>query len=228
MVKKNEGNLKKAMNELLGIDGAEKRSEVQAGGAEEREEEAEPEREPDSPVSEEPEQRVQVPSAAGVDMASGRGTQVRAESFAMPVMDTPKMESVITSDVIIEGNVRSGSNLKILGEIVGDVACEGQITLTGNITGDVRASSLRFNSGNIQGNVTVVNDVTVEKQSHIKGDITAGSLIFNGSAEGNLMISQNMELRESSVVIGNVSADCVSMYNGARLKGLLDVGGSEK
>ena len=55
MVKKNEGNLKKAMNELLGIDGAEKRSEVQAGGAEERKEEAEPEREPDSPVSEEPE-----------------------------------------------------------------------------------------------------------------------------------------------------------------------------
>ena len=51
MVKKNEGNLKKAMNELLGIDGAEKRSEVQAGGAEERKEEAEPEREPDSPVS---------------------------------------------------------------------------------------------------------------------------------------------------------------------------------
>ena len=135
MVKKNEGNLKKAMNELLGIDGAEKRSEVQAGGAEERKEEAEPEREPDSPVSEEPEQRVQVPSAAGADMVSGRGTQVRAESFAMPVMDTPKMESVITSDVIIEGNVRSGSNLKILGEIVGDVACEGQITLTGNITG---------------------------------------------------------------------------------------------
>ena len=71
MVKKNEGNLKKAMNELLGIDGAEKRSEVQARGAEERKEEAEPEREPDSPVSEEPEQRVQVPSAAGVDMASG-------------------------------------------------------------------------------------------------------------------------------------------------------------
>ena len=31
MVKKNEGNLKKAMNELLGIDGAEKHSEVRAG-----------------------------------------------------------------------------------------------------------------------------------------------------------------------------------------------------
>ena len=133
MVKKNEGNLKKAMNELLGIAGAEKHSEVRAG-VEEKKEGAEPEREPDSPVSEEPEQRLQVPSAAGVHMASGRGTQVRAENFAMPVMDTPKMESVITSDVIIEGNVRSGSNLKILGEIVGDVACEGQITLTGNIT----------------------------------------------------------------------------------------------
>ena len=76
---------------------------------------------------------------------------------------------MITPDVIINGNIIAGSNLKILGKVFGNVDCEGTIVLSGSIEGDVSAEKLRFMKGGIQGNVSVKRDITAEKGTRIKG-----------------------------------------------------------
>lgn len=145
-----------------------------------------------------------------------------------PVFNTPKQESVLTDDVIIDGNFRSKSNLKIACQINGNVTCEGAVTLTGNVAGDVAAVTMKILAGGVTGNIQIIDDLTVEKGSYVKGDVTSSRLIFNGDAEGNMMVKDTVELREAATVVGNVSCRSISMYNGARLRGMMDVGDDDE
>ena len=197
-MKKNENNFRKAVNELLNMDSSGKKEEQEPNFSGLDNERSEPETAVSMPVSE----------------------------VARPHMpDRPNWETVITQDVIIEGNIISGSNLKILGKVQGNVSCEGTVVLTGSVHGDLSANSLKFQSGSIYGNITIQEDMQVEKQTTVKGDITAGNAVFGGYAEGSFVIRDNLELRETAAVIGNIKADGIVMYNGSKVRGMLDIGG---
>jgi len=143
-------------------------------------------------------------------------------------VEKPVYEAVITPDVIINGDIIAGSNLKILGKVFGNVECKGSIVLSGNIEGDVSADKLRFLSGGIYGNVTVKENITAERDTCIKGDIDAGSAVLSGNVQGGLNVHENLELREMSSVVGNIKALGIAIFNGSRIKGMLDVGGDLK
>lgn len=97
--------------------------------------------------------------------------------------------------------------------------------LSGNIEGDVSANRLRFMSGAIQGNVAVREDVAAEKGTKVKGDVNAKSAVFSGNIQGELVVRENLELRETSSVLGNIKANGIAIFNGARIRGMLDIGG---
>lgn len=137
-------------------------------------------------------------------------------------------EAVITPDVIINGDIIAGSNLKILGKVFGNVECEGSIVLSGSVEGDVSANRLRFLEGGIQGNVSVRESITAERGTRIKGDVDAGSAVLSGNVHGELNVHENLELRETSSVIGNIRALGIAIFNGSRIKGMMDVGGDLK
>lgn len=141
------------------------------------------------------------------------------------VPERPTWETVITQDVIIEGNIISHSNLRILGKVEGNVNCEGTVVLTGNVNGDLSANSLKFQTGSIHGNITVNEDMLVEKQTMVIGDVRAGNAVFGGKAEGSFLVRENLELRETASVVGNIKATGIVMYNGSRVRGMLDIGG---
>ena len=248
-MKKNESNFKKALNELLGS-GSEETSETQREPetdyrqteesqedqiSEEHnmEEEHTPEaydtEEPAAaePVPEEPVSDSQLPeetaSAAEPPVLSERNSDISAPCPAVP--EKPVYEAVITPDVIINGNIIAGSNLKILGKVFGNVDCEGTIVLSGSIEGDVSAEKLRFLTVGIQGNVSVKRDITAEKGTRVKGDVNAQSAVLSGDMQSELIVRENLELRETSSVFGNIKAWGIAIYNGSRIKGMLDIGG---
>lgn len=139
-------------------------------------------------------------------------------------VERPAYEAVITPDVVINGDIVAGSNLKMLGKVFGNVKCGGAIVLSGSIEGDVEADKLRFMTGGIQGNVSVRDSITAEKGTCIKGDVNAGSAVLSGKVQGELNVQDNLELRETSSVIGNIKTPGIAIFNGARIKGVLDVG----
>lgn len=143
-------------------------------------------------------------------------------------VEKPIYEAVITPDVVINGDIVAGSNLKMLGKVFGNVECEGAIVLSGSIEGDVKANKLRFMAGGIQGNVSVKDSMTAERGTYIKGDVNAGSAVLSGKVQGELNVHENLELRETSSVIGNIKALGIAIFNGCRIKGVLDVGGDLK
>lgn len=253
-MKKNESNFKKALNELLGS-GSDEAAETQKEpetdylqtdktdaqteesldnqtsekyGAEEyaAEEYGAKEPAPDQSVPETPVLEEQLPEETGSAAKPPVLSQGNSDiSVPRPLPEKPVYEAVITPDVIINGNIIAGSNLKILGKVFGNVDCEGTIVLSGNIEGDVSAEKLRFMAGDIQGNVSVRQDITAEKGTHVKGDVAAQSAVFSGDMRGELIVRENLELRETSSVFGNIKARGIAIYNGSRIKGMLDIGG---
>ena len=43
--------------------------------------------------------------------------------------------------------------------------------------------------------------------------------------QGEINIYENLELRETSSVFGNIKARGIAIHNGSKVKGMLDIGG---
>ncbi len=147
------------------------------------------------------------------------------ETTPAPKEEKPVYEAIITPDVIINGNIIAGSNLRILGKIFGNVDCEGAIVLSGNIEGDVNARNLQFTAGGIQGNVSIREDILTDKGTQVRGDVSAKTAVLSGNMEGELLVRGDLELRSTSTVLGNIKARAISINSGSRIKGMMDVGG---
>lgn len=225
-MKKKENNFKKALGELLNVDGGssaessenQSKTDMVSGQTDEE------------PVTTGPEETdVSEVSASEKALSDSEPLVVYEEksdiSDPCSVIEKPVYETLITPDVIINGNIIAGSNLKVLGKIYGNVECGGTVVLSGNIEGDVNANRLRFMAGGIQGNVTVKEDISAEKGTQVRGDVNARSAVFSGNVQGEMVVHGNLELRETSTVLGNIKANGIAIYNGSRIRGMLDIGG---
>lgn len=237
---KKDGNFKKALNELLSLDKSDadqvlegqKETEAISGQTDEETEQ----------MSKSQENQFLEEAYIEAPVTEGSGSRESSSASEPPVpyngesdvtkpysrVEKPVYETVITPDVIIKGDVIAGSNLKMLGKVFGNVECEGSLVLSGSIEGDVKANKLRFIAGGIEGNVSVEDSITAERGTCIKGDVNAGSAVLSGKVQGELNVHENLELRETSSVIGNIKALGIAIFNGSRIKGMLDVGGGLK
>ena len=148
----------------------------------------------------------------------------REKQVVEKVKDAVKdTDALISSDMKIEGNIQTNSNMKVLGDIKGDVSCDGDIILKGNIQGDVKVVNLTIQGGTLTGNVTAQGNVTIEEGAVIKGNMTAKSVYSNGSVEGQIQAAEEVELQKSAQIKGDVIAKYFSVVSGAKVKGVVNV-----
>jgi cytoskeletal protein CcmA (bactofilin family) len=86
-------------------------------------------------------------------------------------------ESVIASDLTIEGKIVGSGHVRIAGRFKGDVQVEGNVTLdTGaHLEGQVKASVVVV-GGELVGNIDNAKRVELLETGVISGDVKAGSL----------------------------------------------------
>lgn len=200
MARNNGNNFRKAMDELLNPAG--KDSEIR--------------------MSEEPEAREEVEES----IKSAPAEETRIDFSLRPEFSepsAPREEAVIPSDMVITGSVRTKSDMKILGNIVGDVDCEGNIRLMGNIEGNVSAGNLTIQHGGLHGDAAVRETIVIEAESALKGNLEAQSIYSNARTEGQILAAGTVELKENAFVIGDISAGALSVSIGAKIKGMVDV-----
>ena len=90
--------------------------------------------------------------------------------------------------------------------------------------GDVYADGMRVQSGNVTSNIQVTDEMVVDNNSWIKGTLPSGRLMFNGHSEGNMMVQESIELRESARGGKEMyPQECISMYSSAHVKGMIDI-----
>jgi cytoskeletal protein CcmA (bactofilin family) len=121
-----------------------------------------------------------------------------------PIQTPPQPSAQKNQSPSAKEHALIGSSIKIEGSLSGgeDLLVEGQI------------------DGKIELNQ---HNVTIGKNGRIKADIHGRSIIVMGDVKGNLYGSEQIILRKSSKVRGNLFAARVSLEDGSDFKGSIDM-----
>lgn len=105
--------------------------------------------------------------------------------------------TIISSGVTIEGKVSCNANIRIDGNVKGDVIAKGNITIgeTGEVNGQVQADVITL-GGNIFGSVNAKEKIVLESKSVLKGDLSTRILVIEAGAkfDGKSNMSSSKEL----------------------------------
>lgn len=92
-------------------------------------------------------------------------------------------ESLIASDLTIEGKIQGAGHVRIAGKFKGDVHVDGDLTVEvgAKVNGGVRARKVVV-AGELEGNVESAQRVELLESGVIVGDVKAGSVVVASGA----------------------------------------------
>ena len=95
----------------------------------------------------------------------------------------PRKESLIASDITIEGKIEGGGSVRIAGKFKGDVNVQGDLTIEAGakLTGGVRADKITI-AGELEGNVEGASHVELLQTGVVVGELKVGSLMVAAGA----------------------------------------------
>ena len=93
------------------------------------------------------------------------------------------------------------------------------------IKGELSGSEDLYLDGQVEGSILLKgNNLTVGPNGQVKANVDAKGIIIQGKLEGNLHVSDRVELRKSAIVMGDIATQKIAIEEGAYLKGKVDVG----
>lgn len=103
---------------------------------------------------------------------------------------SPSSATLISSGTILNGDVKSGNDLRIDGTIHGHVKCSARIIVgpTGYVEGNIEGINADI-VGKVKGNIMVKELLQLREQSNVEGNIIAAKLqvdptsVFNGKCQ---------------------------------------------
>jgi cytoskeletal protein CcmA (bactofilin family) len=94
--------------------------------------------------------------------------------------------------------------------------------------GELSAEEDLMLKGRVEGSITHTASLRIGEEGSVKGNIKAKYITVEGHVEGDLHGSGSVTVKESAQVIGNIFAPRVSLIEGARFKGSIDMEHGEK
>jgi len=100
-----------------------------------------------------------------------------AAASVRPAPSASRKESLIASDITIEGKIEGGGSVRIAGKFKGDVNVQGDLAVEAGakLTGAVRADKVTI-AGELEGNVEQASHVDLLQTGVVVGDLKAGAL----------------------------------------------------
>lgn len=94
-----------------------------------------------------------------------------------PIANSPDKLNRIVDGTHIKGDVKTDSNFRIDGELVGTIDTMGKLVVgtTGRIEGEIKCANADI-EGTIEGNLVVDGDLLIKSTAKIYGTITAGRI----------------------------------------------------
>lgn len=93
-----------------------------------------------------------------------------------------------------------------------------------SIDGDLRGEEDLIIEGEVSGTVQLKsNSLTIGAQGKVKADVYAHSVYVEGYMEGDLYGSERVSIRKSAQIRGNITSPRVSLEDGARFKGSIEM-----
>ncbi|MEN9310694.1 MAG: hypothetical protein RLY77_819 [Pseudomonadota bacterium] len=102
---------------------------------------------------------------------------VVSQSAPIRAAETTARESVIASDLIIEGKIEGSGHVRIAGKFKGDIKVQGNLSIDqgAKVSGGVSANKVTL-AGELDGNIASAKQVELLPSGAINGDLKAGSL----------------------------------------------------
>jgi cytoskeletal protein CcmA (bactofilin family) len=97
------------------------------------------------------------------------------------------------------------------------------------LKGDLSGEEDLIIQGQVDGKIILKNNsVTVGRNGRVKADVYGKSVYVEGTLKGNLYGEEKVVIRQSGNVRGNISAPRVSLEDGAKFKGSIDMEGAKQ
>jgi cytoskeletal protein CcmA (bactofilin family) len=92
------------------------------------------------------------------------------------------------------------------------------------VKGELSGSEDLYVDGQVEGSIALKgNSLTVGPNGQVKASVDAKGVVVQGKLDGNIQVSDRVELRKSAIVTGDISAQRISIEEGAFLKGKVDI-----
>lgn len=99
-----------------------------------------------------------------------------------------------------------------------------ELTIEGKIEG---AGHVRI-AGRFKGDVHVQGNLSIEPGATLTGGVRANTVTIGGQLEGNIDAATRVELLETGVLSGDLSADSLTVAAGSRMRGKVEFGWDTK
>ena len=100
------------------------------------------------------------------------------------------------------------------------------------IKGEITGSESLFIDGKVEGSISIPgNRVTVGRNGQVAANISAREIVVLGKVRGNVTASDRVDIRSEGSLTGDVTAQRISIEDGAFFKGGIDIrkpGSNEK
>jgi len=112
---------------------------------------------------------------------------------------TDAKESLIASDITIEGKIEGTGHVRIAGKFKGDVNVQGDLTIEkdAKLNGSVRAKKITV-AGELEGNIEAASQVELQQSGVLIGDLKAGSLTVAAGSRMRGQVEFGWEEKSSS------------------------------
>ncbi|HXO36041.1 MAG TPA: polymer-forming cytoskeletal protein [Candidatus Acidoferrales bacterium] len=92
------------------------------------------------------------------------------------------------------------------------------------VKGELSGSEDLYVDGQIEGSIALKgNSLTVGPNGQVKASVDAKGVVVQGKLDGNIQASDRVDLRKSAIVTGDISAQRISIEEGAYLKGKVEI-----
>jgi cytoskeletal protein CcmA (bactofilin family) len=131
--------------------------------------------------------------------------------------------TVISRGTTIVGDIKSDSDIEMLGTVSGNISTTGNVKINGKQVGDVQGSGVDLISCMVRGNLSASDTVSIDSESVLVGDIKCGSLTVDGKLKGNVHVMGNVDCQNNAVILGDISSTTISVSSGAKLCGKIEI-----
>lgn len=108
-------------------------------------------------------------------------------------VDTSTITTMVGSDTVVEGLLKTKSSIRINGTVNGDVRADGIVILTksGKIEGTIEAESIIV-AGVVKGNMSIRDKVNVEATGEIYGEVITKKFVIDEESifQGNCVMNR--------------------------------------
>lgn len=128
--------------------------------------------------------------------------------------------SILTSSMIINGNIATEGGLDVRGCIIGNVEALGKLNITGEIRGNSQGAEIYAEGARITGELRSQGSIKIGQNAVILGNIFASSAVIAGAVRGDLDVKGPVILDSSAIVMGDIKSKSVQINNGAVVEGM--------